>query len=377
MKFKYLLALTILFCSFNANSQSKGKEGEIIISEENLIHLIQKIRAKRDANYLLSQKTNVVTNTKSDVDLSKVNSKLVTLEKELKYLTNLLESKNTTEEINTEYFILKKDSNEVPITEKVVYIRDTIYSLKETIYNTTDTVYKTELVDATPKTKDTVYLSNKTYKPVKSVNLKETNEKPTVVENKKPTSTKNIIVPSAAITANNNTNDSTVKAIERLESKIDSLFAANKTNKEVIYLSNNQTTKNNSDKATTKTDTVYVNNTNSKYELLKSKFSGFKEKVYFENNSSEINNSKKIDSIITLLNSNENLDVYLKGFASNKGNAIYNQELSFKRAETIKRYLVSNGIHPSRILSQFHGIDYESKNETEARRVELSFIIRK
>lgn len=370
MKLKYILSLTILFCSFIGNSQTKEQEGEIVISEENLISLIQKIKDKRDANYLLSQKSTVVTNTKSEVDLTGVNSKLETLEYKLKYLTDLLESKNATEEVSTEYYIIKNDKKEIPTTEKIVYVTDTIYETKDIVYKTNDTIYKAS--DTIYKTHDVYKEPFDTTKPTISTTLKGANEKPKVFESKKPTSSKNTIVPVVA--KNNASNDSSAKAIERLERKIDSLFALNKTNKEIVYVNNNQPTKN--DPA--KVDTIYVNKTNSSnYDLLKSKYSGFVENVYFKNNSSKIDVSDKIDSTISLLNSNENLDVYLKGFASNKGNAIYNQELSFKRTETIKRYLVSKGIHPNRILSQFHGIDYESKNEAEARRVEMSFIIRK
>jgi outer membrane protein OmpA-like peptidoglycan-associated protein len=345
MKFKNAISLIILFCSFIGNSQSKVEEGEIIISEENLIDLIQKIREKRDANYLLSQKTNVVSTTNLEIDLSEVNSKLLTLEKELKYLTLLLESKTTNEEVNTEYYIIKNANKENQTTEKIIHPTDTIYKIREVYEKPTEIV----------------------------VTLKDTNKKDKIVENKEPINTKNTIVPIVVKSSNNS--DSSVEAIERLERKIDSLFA---TNKKIVYATNNQPLEIKPSKLVTKTDTVYLKNKNiSTYDLLNSKFSDFQEKVYFTNNSSKIVMFEDVNSIVTLLNSNENLDVYLKGFASNKGNAIYNQELSFKRTEAIKRYLISNGIHPSRILSQFHGIDYESKNEKEARRVEMSFIIRK
>jgi outer membrane protein OmpA-like peptidoglycan-associated protein len=55
--------------------------------------------------------------------------------------------------------------------------------------------------------------------------------------------------------------------------------------------------------------------------------------------------------------------VYLKGFASNKGNPVYNQNLSLQRTENVKKYLVKKGIHPSRILTQYHGIDYGATKE--------------
>jgi outer membrane protein OmpA-like peptidoglycan-associated protein len=64
--------------------------------------------------------------------------------------------------------------------------------------------------------------------------------------------------------------------------------------------------------------------------------------------------------------------MYLKGFAS-KGNPVYNQNLSLQRTENVKNIWLK-GIHPSRILTQYHGIDYGAKEEL-ARRVELSLSV--
>jgi outer membrane protein OmpA-like peptidoglycan-associated protein len=117
----------------------------------------------------------------------------------------------------------------------------------------------------------------------------------------------------------------------------------------------------------------------SDYAELMEKFDSFKREVYFDNNSKIIkeNQSKTLDQIITILKSTEKIDVYLKGFASNIGNPLYNQNLSVQRTETVKKYLVKQGIHPARILTQYHGIDYSETKDELARRVELSFIIRK
>jgi outer membrane protein OmpA-like peptidoglycan-associated protein len=62
-----------------------------------------------------------------------------------------------------------------------------------------------------------------------------------------------------------------------------------------------------------------------------------------------------------------------KGFASNKGNPVYNQNLSLQRTENVKKYLVKKGIHPSRILTQYM-LDYGATKEELARRVELSLL---
>lgn len=360
MKFKNIISLLLLICTFLANSQSKVAEGEIVISEENLINLIQKIREKRDLNYSLSQKTDVIPNKKPEIDVTELHSKLTTLEAELKYLTELLESKSIFNETNTEYYIVANPKKEILTKEKIVTTTDTVYKTAETIYKTKE-IYK-----------EPVEINN----PEKSTAIKDDYKKSKAVESKNPINTKTTIVPLVA--KGNNSNDASLRAIERLERKIDSLFAANKASKEIVYVNKNQPIEIKPNEPKTKTDTVYIKKVNgSNYDLLKSKYGDFQEKVYFQNNSSKVGIFENIDSIISVLKSNENLDLYLKGFASNKGNATYNEALSFKRTEAIKRYVISKGIHPSRILSQYHGIDYESTNEKEARRVELSYIIRK
>jgi len=117
----------------------------------------------------------------------------------------------------------------------------------------------------------------------------------------------------------------------------------------------------------------------SDYPELMKKFDSFQSEIYFDNNSKEIkvDQIQTLDKITTILKSTDKIDVYLKGFASNKGNPAYNQNLSVQRTESVKKYLVKKGIHPNRILTQYHGIDYDTNNEELARRVEMSFLIRK
>jgi outer membrane protein OmpA-like peptidoglycan-associated protein len=42
---------------------------------------------------------------------------------------------------------------------------------------------------------------------------------------------------------------------------------------------------------------------------------------------------QQLDEVVTILKSTEK-SMYLKGFASNKGNPVYNQNLSLQRTET-------------------------------------------
>lgn len=117
----------------------------------------------------------------------------------------------------------------------------------------------------------------------------------------------------------------------------------------------------------------------SNYLLLLKKYGSFKTQLYFENNATTIaeNQSDSLNNLVAILKEHDNIDVLLKGFASKKGSAIYNQNLSMRRAESVKQVLISKGIHPTRILSMYYGIDYKANTEHEARRVDITLVVRK
>lgn len=117
----------------------------------------------------------------------------------------------------------------------------------------------------------------------------------------------------------------------------------------------------------------------SKENVLLNKYSGYKNQTFFKNNSKTIdeNQFKNLNNLVKILNENKNFDVLLKGFASKKGSAVYNQNLSMERTEAIKKHLISKGIHPTRILTIYYGIDYKATTDDEARRVDMSLVIRK
>jgi len=127
-------------------------------------------------------------------------------------------------------------------------------------------------------------------------------------------------------------------------------------------------------------DTIVIENrVVSDYDDLVKKYSDSSQNILFDNNSAVINDSyfDILDQLVVLCNSNTKIDLFLKGFASKKGNVAYNQKLSMQRTESVKKYLIEKGIHPTRILSQYHGVDYASKNEENARRVTISYLIRR
>jgi outer membrane protein OmpA-like peptidoglycan-associated protein len=61
---------------------------------------------------------------------------------------------------------------------------------------------------------------------------------------------------------------------------------------------------------------------------------------------------------LKILNDNPELFILLGGHTDERGTREYNLELSSKRANTIKTYLVSKGIDPERITVYSYGKDY-------------------
>ena len=115
------------------------------------------------------------------------------------------------------------------------------------------------------------------------------------------------------------------------------------------------------------------------YHILVEQFKGYKKELYFENGSFSLSPEAtlSIEEVAAYLENYENLDVLINGYASNVGLAIKNDKLSMERTEVVKKEFVHIGIHPIRIMTQYHGIDYKAVNDSKARRVEITFIVRK
>jgi outer membrane protein OmpA-like peptidoglycan-associated protein len=315
-----IIALFTLFCT-TGQSQEK-KESTILISEDNLISLINKIKETRDAILLTNSNSrqnggsiktiNFKSNEKITVQNSQISAiyaKLQTLEYDIKQLNTAMNSGQ------------KQTTNKESVT---------VITPPSSVTNTVSSLPNGSYKESNRFTQEIVALEKKI------IALKEEAKEQSFLQNKVENDNR----------PNNNYN-------------------------ELLRLLNS---KNNSK------DTLVIEQKElSDYAELMEKFDSFKSEVYFDNNSKIIkeNQSKTIDQIITILKSTEKLDVYLQGFASNIGNPLYNQNLSVQRTETVKKYLVKQGIHPARILTQYHGIDYSETKDELARRVELSFIIRK
>src|SRR5947208_8622312 len=77
----------------------------------------------------------------------------------------------------------------------------------------------------------------------------------------------------------------------------------------------------------------------------------------FDFNRAEVNPSGRdiLDHAVKVLRDNPGLRVTVEGHTDSVGSAAYNQKLSERRAQAVKRYLVRQGIDPSRIMTEGYG----------------------
>ncbi len=97
------------------------------------------------------------------------------------------------------------------------------------------------------------------------------------------------------------------------------------------------------------------------------------EDVRFESGRAALRSEAKetLTELVSILENNPDIQVRLKGYADNVGNESDNELLSRKRAESIKDYLVSEGIDGSRIKTNGLGeSDPIATNETEQGRAQ-------
>lgn len=102
--------------------------------------------------------------------------------------------------------------------------------------------------------------------------------------------------------------------------------------------------------------------------------------VYFNFNSSEIQitDIPYLQEVIEYMRKNENLQLKLDGFSDGIGSIKANIDVSARRAERIKEYIIKSGINKDRINTK--GLGYVEGKETDTlqynRRVEFNFIPR-
>ena len=93
--------------------------------------------------------------------------------------------------------------------------------------------------------------------------------------------------------------------------------------------------------------------------------------IYFTFNSIDIqqNEETKLNDILKTLKENPDMNVTVTGWCDTKGSMAVNKRISRQRAETVKTWLVKNGIEASRITAIGNGSD-DTQDADKARRVE-------
>ncbi|MEJ2098662.1 MAG: AAA family ATPase [Desulfobacterales bacterium] len=105
--------------------------------------------------------------------------------------------------------------------------------------------------------------------------------------------------------------------------------------------------------------------------------------IYFNHNSFEISDESiaTLNRLAKFIITKQETKLIITGYTDSTGSKSYNEAISRKRAETVKKYLISKGVKPSKITAKGLGPqDFIASNETENgrklnRRVEIELKI--
>ena len=95
--------------------------------------------------------------------------------------------------------------------------------------------------------------------------------------------------------------------------------------------------------------------------------------VFFEISSDALSKEAKhtLDELANVLKSNRKLKAELTGFSSPDGPKAFNRDLAMRRMNSVRTYLLKNGVHTNQVSALSYGIDKHSEMHTYARRVEV------
>ena len=85
---------------------------------------------------------------------------------------------------------------------------------------------------------------------------------------------------------------------------------------------------------------------------------------------------KAVGRILRWAQASTGVPIVITGWADESGTAAFNEQLSLRRARTVRNYLVKKGIAPERITFEGCGIDTTAESPEKARRADVQGIIR-
>lgn len=114
-----------------------------------------------------------------------------------------------------------------------------------------------------------------------------------------------------------------------------------------------------------------------KQDIEKIKMGNHITKVYFANAATTVSLQGKetLNTLINYIQKHPNIQLKISGFASVSGNSANNLALSKQRALSVTKYLIAQGIVPSRITMDYFGEDKSQNNAETERKVEIQLFI--
>jgi outer membrane protein OmpA-like peptidoglycan-associated protein len=367
-----ILVSTICFSQENTNS-------EIIISRDNLISLLQKFKSKKlemksEPKTFYSKDALVEQNINDD----SFQSKIVYLEESIARLSRKMDSIPKAIFVRDTIFIANQNNfregrNNQDNVNKYITKVDTVYikEKNQTRFASTSTASTNKKYDeelAKLNKKFDLLLAGQGANLIMTATKKKTNTK----EEKGKAGNSEIVTNEQVVALDADFTPvklvSTTDTITKVVAELPNL--TNEAVTSIPIVNNEKTTELKATSATASAST---------FAILTEKYGNLKEKVFFGNNSTEIMTTDAITlgEIATIIEQNPTVDVYLEGFASITGNPTYNEKLSLERTVAVKQFLISKGVHPKRISSHYLGIDAAATTEALARRVDITFEIRK